>query len=356
MKDSLNKRIDTLIASTKLFPWLRETKEQIEPFDFSNEIILITGAAGSLGSELTKQLTLCKFHKLILVDFSETASYILLQDLKLESNETIFFELLDISKRHAVKAVFKKHKPTMVIHAAAYKHVPLLETNPYAAIQNNIFGTEILAELALEFSVKTFIFISTDKAVKPKNIMGMTKSVCEKRLEHYNCLNKTLFISARFGNIIGSNGSVLPLFKRQMEQHNSITITNAKASRYFMTKTKACQLILHLASFKRKASNIYTFQMGDAIRILDVANRLIDISSNTFPNISLEIKTLRPGEKTEESIISDNEILQNTHHPDIFQILPKEEKSNRKTAWPEVLEINLETSTTKIKSILKRFT
>jgi FlaA1/EpsC-like NDP-sugar epimerase len=252
MNISTTNQIKLLLKDSGLFPFIGKSKKIVSNFNFNNETILITGAAGSIGSELVKQLIDNNYKKLILVDIAESPLYSLIKDLEFKNTGKIDFIILNIKNKKSIKQLFKKHKPTLVFHTAAYKHVPLMENNPYEAIKLNIFGTKLLAKLSVKHKVKKFIFISTDKAVNPISVMGMSKYIAEKHLKYLSLKEKTEFIITRFGNIIGSNGSVLPLFKKQLETGNAITVTSKTISRYFINKYKACHLILEIASSKKK--------------------------------------------------------------------------------------------------------
>lgn len=312
--------IDELLYDSDLFPHKAKKQNNSTSYNFKDDIILITGAAGSIGSGLSKQLIHSPFKKLILVDIAESPLYALIKTLEFEDTSKIEFILLDITKQDSITKLFEKHKPTLVFHTAAYKHVPLMESNPLRAIELNILGTKLLADLSCTFNVKKFIFISTDKAVNPVNIMGLTKRLAENYLNTLNLKSNTVFVSTRFGNILGSNGSVVPLFKEQMELGKPITLTDYNITRFFICKHKACNLILKLASSKNYDYNLYTFNMGEPVKIADLIERLSLICKNEAKTKDIKIIGLRAGEKLHEDIIASNEELIQTEHSDIFAV------------------------------------
>jgi FlaA1/EpsC-like NDP-sugar epimerase len=327
---------------------------QADTFDFTEETILITGAAGSIGSGITKQLLTCKFKTLILVDNAESPLYYLIKDLEIEDTENIEILSTDIRDESAMNWLFETFKPTLVFHAAAYKHVPLMEDNPYEAIRLNILATQILGDLSLLHKTKKFIFISTDKAVNPINVMGMTKYVAESYLKTLNSKSNTSFAIARFGNIFGSNGSVVPLFMKQIDSGVPITVTNRRTSRYFISKNKACNLILKMATFKKSDPCIFTFNMGKAIKILDLAEIIADKYPGNYQKESLiKITNLRPGEKIHEELTTKNEILKPTIDPDIFSVFPKRKLDSKSIRFDIFKKISPIQKPSEIKSILK---
>lgn len=286
------------------------------------KVILITGAAGSIGSELARQALPFSPSKLILLDQAETPLHDL--ELELEKFSNVEIVVADICNEARMRKVFESFRPEVVFHAAAYKHVPLMEDNPYEAVNTNIFGTRILANLSVEFEVGKFVFISTDKAVNPTNIMGATKRIAElytQSLNHKLSLeNKdhTLFITTRFGNVLGSNGSVIPLFKKQIEQGGPVTVTHPDINRYFMTIPEACQLVLE-AGAMGSGGEIFIFDMGESVKIIDLAKRMIELSG-FVPNKDIEIvfTGLRPGEKLREELLASKENTIGTYNPKIM--------------------------------------
>lgn len=285
--------------------------------DVNNKIILVTGAAGSIGSEISRQLSTYKYKKLILIDQAESPLYDLQQELK--DKENIISIVGDVRDYDRMKYIFEKFPPDNVFHAAAYKHVPLMEDNPYEAVKINISGTKNIANLAVDFNVDRFVMISTDKAVNPTNIMGATKRIAEM---YIGCLSQrnssTKFTTTRFGNVLGSNGSVIPLFKRQISEGGPLTVTHKEITRYFMTIPEACQLVLE-ASTMGKGGEIYIFDMGKAIKIFDVAKKMIQLSGLKYPkDIDIKITGLRPGEKLYEELLASSENTKATYHEKIM--------------------------------------
>lgn len=356
MNTSTANHIDDLLCDSGLFPFKKYDQKKLETYDFSKEVILISGAAGSIGSELSKQLMSCKFKKLILIDIAESPLYNLIKELEFEDTSKICFKLLDITDSIGLEAVFETYKPSLIFHTAAYKHVPLMEHNPYGAVKLNILGTKLIADLSFKFQVKKFVFISTDKAVNPIGIMGMSKRIGEKYLNFLNTKKRTVFQITRFGNILGSNGSVVPLLKKQLESGSPITITDSATSRYFISKIKACQLILCIASFDHTLSNTFTFNMGKPIRITHIVDRLVLFYKGTIENPEIKLTSLRSGEKLHEDIISNNEKLVPTSNQDILFILSKNKpNSDKDIDFTKLKNVTPYITNSKIKSILKSY-
>lgn len=287
--------------------------------DIEGRTVMVTGAAGSIGSELVRQLRLFNPRKILLIDQAESAMY----DLELElKEEHSFFDFLpiisDITNRERMRAIFALHKPEMVFHAAAYKHVPMMEDNPCEAAFNNILGTKVIADLAVDFGVEKFVMVSTDKAVRPTNVMGTTKRIAEMYIQSLNEHCNTSFITTRFGNVLGSNGSVIPRFKKQIEEGGPVTVTHPDITRYFMTIPEACQLILE-AGTMGNGGEIFIFDMGEPVKIVDLAKKMINLSGLLL-NKDIEIKFtgLRPGEKLYEELLRDGENDMPTYHPQIM--------------------------------------
>lgn len=293
--------------------------EKIEQ-GLKNKVILVTGAAGSIGSEIARQLTRFNPDMLILVDQAETPSFYLQEELK-KLNPKCNYKVIigDVTRLEVMDHIFKRYQPTIVYHAAAYKHVPIMEVHPHEAFRVNVGGTKNIADLSIKYGVENFVMVSTDKAVNPTNVMGATKKICELLVHAYSTRTdiKTKFITTRFGNVLGSNGSVIPLFNRQIADGGPVTITHPDITRYFMTIPEACQLVLE-AGFMGNGGQIYVFDMGEPIKILDIAHNLIRLSG-LEPDVDIKIKFmgLRPGEKLYEELFSDGEIMLPTHNPKI---------------------------------------
>ncbi|MFS4481920.1 polysaccharide biosynthesis protein [Hyunsoonleella sp. 2307UL5-6] len=286
--------------------------------EFDGETVLVTGAAGSIGSELVKQLANFNLKKLILVDQAESALYDVQQDLKRDGKYNYIAIVADIRDGLRIDTIFQQEKPTMVFHAAAYKHVPLMEKSPYEAIKINVNGTKLLADTASRYNVKKFVFVSTDKAVNPTSVMGATKRMAEMYISCLQKESKTKFITTRFGNVLGSNGSVIPLFKKQIEKGGPLTLTHKEITRYFMTIPEAAQLVLE-AGTMGKGGEIFIFDMGESVKIYDLAKNMIKLSGLSFPeDINIEITGLRPGEKLYEELLANGENTLSTYHKKIL--------------------------------------
>jgi len=268
----------------------------------AGKVVLITGAGGSIGSELSRQVTLFGAKKIILLDHSEYNLYQITEELQ---SENIVSVLLNIRDKKALEKIYKQYLPDLVLHAAAYKHVPLCEENIESAVQNNIFGTKNVIDLAIKYEVEKFLLISTDKAVRPTNVMGTTKRVCEL-YAHSVSSKKTEIVAVRFGNVLGSSGSVIPKFRKQIELGENITVTHPEITRYFMLIPEACQLVLQAASIA-KGGELFILDMGEPIKIVDLAERMIELSGNR--EIKIEFIGLRQGEKLyEELLINDSDL------------------------------------------------
>ncbi|WP_380935657.1 polysaccharide biosynthesis protein [Sphingobacterium bambusae] len=286
--------------------------------ELHDRVILVTGAAGSIGSELARQIGRVNYKKLILLDQAESPLYDLQQTIHLQQPEYASFVVGDVRDHIFMKRIFEKYRPTVIFHAAAYKHVPLMEENPYEAIWTNVYGSRIMADLAMEFEAYKFVMISTDKAVNPTNVMGASKRAAEIYINSCNARSKTNFIITRFGNVLGSNGSVIPLFEKQMERGGPLTLTHPDITRYFMTIPEACQLVLEAGTMGH-GGEIFVFDMGKSIKIMDLAKRMIKLKGYRYPqDIDIKIVGLRPGEKIFEELLADNENTINTHHPKIM--------------------------------------
>lgn len=286
-----------------------------------NQTILITGAAGSIGSELVRQVMNFQPGCMVLIDQAESSLFDLQSEIKgkLPTIKT-FFIVGNVTDHYRMRKIFLKHHPDIVFHAAAYKHVPLMETHPYEAIKCNIGGIKVIADLAIEYEVKKFVMVSTDKAVNPTNVMGATKRVCEIYIQSLSQIEnmKTHFITTRFGNVLGSNGSVIPLFKKQISQGGPVTVTDKNINRYFMTIPEASQLVLE-AGFMGKGGEIFLFDMGQPVQIYDLAEKMILLSGYTpHKDIQIEIIGLRPGEKLFEELLSTSEEAMPSFHNKIL--------------------------------------
>jgi FlaA1/EpsC-like NDP-sugar epimerase len=286
--------------------------------EFKGETVVVTGAAGSIGSELVKQLAAYDVKHLILIDQSESPLYDLQQEL-IQNNKHNFTSIVaDIRDGLRIDGIFQEYKPTMVFHAAAYKHVPLMEASPYESIKINVNGTKILADISSRYNVKKFVFVSTDKAVNPTSVMGATKRMAEMYISCLQKESKTKFITTRFGNVLGSNGSVIPLFKKQIENGGPLTLTHKDITRYFMTIPEASQLVLE-AGTMGKGGEIFIFDMGESVKIYYLALNMIKLSGLRFPeDIDIKITGLRPGEKLYEELLANGENTLTTYHKKIL--------------------------------------
>jgi FlaA1/EpsC-like NDP-sugar epimerase len=281
-----------------------------------DKVVMITGAAGSIGSEIVRQVARFTPLRMILVDYAETP----LHDLELEclasfKGTAIDFILGNICNVLRMRSLFEQYRPEIIFHAAAYKHVPVQEAHPGEAIFTNVHGTRVMADLAMEFSVQKFIMISTDKAVNPTSVMGASKRIAEIYCQAMNKLNKTCFITTRFGNVLGSSGSVIPLFRQQIEKGGPVTVTHPEVTRFFMTIPEACRLVLEAGALG-KGGEIFIFDMGKPVRIIDLANRMIQLSGlEPGKDILIEFTGMRPGEKLYEELLNLQENTLPTHHP-----------------------------------------
>lgn len=285
--------------------------------EVKDKIIFVTGGAGSIGSEIVRQLCNYKCKSLIIIDQAESALYDLQQELKQKGYHNFVPLVADVRDKNRMNSVFQEHKPDMVFHAAAYKHVPLMEYNSYEAIKINIAGTKTIADLALNHEVDKFVLISTDKAVNPTNVMGASKRIAEIYASCMQQEHKTKFITTRFGNVLGSNGSVIPLFRKQIENGGPITLTHKEITRYFMTIPEASQLVLE-AGAMGKGGEIFIFDMGESVKIYDLAKNMIKLSGLSYPeDIDIKITGLRPGEKLYEELLANGENTLPTYHKKI---------------------------------------
>ncbi len=293
--------------------------------DLQGKVILISGACGSIGSELVRQITKYMPKQLVLLDQAETPLHYLESEcFELYPKVDMEFIIVDICNEARMEKIFSHFLPEIVFHAAAYKHVPMMENNPSEAIVNNVLGTKIMADLSLKYGVRKFIMISTDKAVNPTSVMGASKRIAEIYVQALNQKNSTRFITSRFGNVLGSNGSVIPLFKSQIEKGGPLTITHPDITRFFMTIPEACQLVLE-ASVIGKDGEIFIFDMGNSVKIVDLAKKMIKLSGLTLgKDIQIKFTGLRPGEKLYEELLNKEENTLPTHHPLILIAKVKE--------------------------------
>ena len=324
----------------------------IEQYD--NNVILITGAAGSIGSEIARKASLYNYKKLILVDNSESALYDIQQEFQQQDLKNIEAIVADVRNRTRIDQIFNQYKPKIVFHAAAYKHVPLMENNPYEAVNVNIMGTKNVADMAVMHSVNKFVLISTDKAVNPTNVMGASKRIAELYVSCLKGKGQTKFITTRFGNVLGSNGSVIPLFKKQIEKGGPLTVTHKDITRYFMTIPEACQLVLEAAAMGN-GGEIFVFDMGEPVKIFNLAVNLIILSGLRYPeDIDIKITGLRPGEKIYEELLADGENTKKTYHEKIMIAKSKHiEKIHVENQIKKLIKITSLTQPLEIVSLIK---
>ncbi|PKA96778.1 FlaA1/EpsC-like NDP-sugar epimerase [Flavobacteriaceae bacterium MAR_2009_75] len=283
-----------------------------------NKVVLVTGGAGSIGSEIVRQVCTYNYKSLIIIDQAESALYDLQQELKQNGFHNFIPIVGDVRDKNRLNNLFQEHRPDIVFHAAAYKHVPLMEYNSYEAIKINIAGTKVVADLSMSHGVEKFILISTDKAVNPTNVMGATKRIAEMYVSCMQQHGKTKFITTRFGNVLGSNGSVIPLFKKQIDKGGPLTVTHADVTRFFMTIPEASQLVLE-AGAMGDGGEIFIFDMGESVKIYDLAKNMIKLSGLKYPeDIDIKITGLRPGEKLYEELLANGENTMPTYHRKIM--------------------------------------
>ncbi len=287
--------------------------------ELKDKVIIVTGAAGSIGSGLIREISSFKPSLLILIDQAESALYDLQIEL-LKDFPSIHFEFIvgDICNEKRMQKIIAQFLPQIIFHAAAYKHVPLMEENPVEAVENNVVGTKVIATLAHDFKVDKFVMVSTDKAVNPANVMGASKRIAELFVQSLNSKSETKFITTRFGNVLGSNGSVIPLFQRQIEMGGPVTVTDERITRFFMTIPEACQLVLE-AGTMGNGGEIYVFDMGESVKIIDLAKKMISLNGLELDkDIEIKVTGLRPGEKLYEELLANEENTLLTHHSKIL--------------------------------------
>lgn len=284
----------------------------------TGKTILVTGAGGSIGSEICRQVMKYKPGKIVLLGHGENSIYNIEMEMRVTYKDVVEIttEIADVQDRNKIFEIMKKHQPYIVYHAAAHKHVPLMERNPEEAVKNNIFGTKNVAEAADTFKVNTFVMVSTDKAVNPTNVMGATKRFAEMLVQHLAAVSvNTRFVAVRFGNVLGSRGSVIPLFKKQIQKGGPVTVTHPDMIRYFMTIPEASRLVIQAGTLA-KGGELFVLDMGDPVKIVDLAKNLITLSGYSIEEIGIKFTGLRPGEKMYEELLNESEI-----HPE--QIFPK---------------------------------
>ena len=281
----------------------------------SGKTVMVTGGGGSIGSELCRQIARCGPKQLIIVDIYENNAYDIQQEL-IKNYPSLDLKVLIASVRDAIRMreIFEDYRPEFIYHAAAHKHVPLMEESPKEAIKNNVFGTLNMAKLANEYNIKRFLLVSTDKAVNPTNVMGASKRMCEMIIQTFNTHSETEFVAVRFGNVLGSNGSVIPLFQKQIREGGPVTVTHPDIIRYFMTIPEAVSLILQAGTFA-KGGEIFVLDMGDPVRIVDLAENMIRLSGlKVGTDIEIVYTGLRPGEKLYEELLMGEEGLKETEN------------------------------------------
>ena len=309
-------KINELLERTPI-----KIKNELVESRIRSKVVLVTGAAGSIGSELARQILRLSPKELILLDQAETPLFDLEQELKhFRSRSSVHYVLGDVSNGDNMRRVFKQYRPEYVYHAAAYKHVPIIESNPLEALRVNVFGTRNMAMLAFEFNVSNFVLISTDKVVNPTSFMGVSKRLAEIYVQSLGKYTKncTRFITTRFGNVLGSNGSVIPIFEKQIAAGGPVTVTHPEMKRFFMTIPEACELVLE-AGVMGHGGDILVFDMGEQVQIVDVARKMIKLSGlEPGKDVEIVFSGLRPGEKLYEELFSDQEENLPTHHPKIM--------------------------------------
>ncbi len=349
---SFDKWVDGKLSTSQIQDIKIEDLLGRQPITLSNEnvsreicdkVVLVTGAAGSIGSEICRQAMLYQPKQLIMLDQAESPLY----DFQFEMNNTVQFKemkdrmafvITNVKDPVRMREVFEKYHPQVVFHAAAYKHVPFMEENPYEAVYVNVFGTKLVADLATEYGVEKFVMISTDKAVNPTNVMGATKRIAEIYTQSRQ--GQTKFITTRFGNVLGSNGSVVPLFRKQIEQGGPITVTDRRITRYFMTIPEACSLVLEAGAIG-EGGDIFVFDMGEKIKIWDLAEKMRKLAHR--PDVEIIETGLRPGEKLYEEVLANEENTIKTDNEKIMHAVVRKYETEEVDGMIEKLQTELET-------------
>jgi len=349
---SFDKWVDGKLSTSQIQDIKIEDLLGRQPITLSNEnvsreicdkVVLVTGAAGSIGSEICRQAMLYQPKQLIMLDQAESPLY----DFQFEMNNTVQFKemkdrmafvITNVKDPVRMREVYEKYHPQVVFHAAAYKHVPFMEENPYEAVYVNVFGTKLVADLAIEYGVEKFVMISTDKAVNPTNVMGATKRIAEIYTQSRK--GQTKFITTRFGNVLGSNGSVVPLFRKQIEQGGPITVTDRRITRYFMTIPEACSLVLEAGAIG-EGGDIFVFDMGEKIKIWDLAEKMRKLAHR--PDVEIIETGLRPGEKLYEEVLANEENTIKTDNEKIMHAVVRKYETEEVDGMIEKLQTELET-------------
>ncbi|WP_408008273.1 polysaccharide biosynthesis protein [Pseudalkalibacillus sp. A8] len=281
--------------------------------------VLVTGAGGSIGSEICRQVSKFNPEQLILLGHGENSIYTIEMELRESYGDSMEFVpiIADVQDRERIGKVMDKYRPSVVYHAAAHKHVPLMEANPHESIKNNVIGTKNVAEAASDAGVSTFVMVSTDKAVNPTSVMGATKRMAEMIVQHMDTVSNTRFVAVRFGNVLGSRGSVIPLFKKQIQKGGPVTVTHPEMVRYFMTIPEASRLVIQAGALAR-GGEIFVLDMGEPVKIVDLAENLIKLSGYSVDEIGIEFSGVRPGEKLFEELLGKNEVHKEQIYPKIY--------------------------------------
>jgi len=293
--------------------------------EVEGKTVLVTGAGGSIGSEICRQILKFSPSRLLLLGHGENSIYLIERELReLNLDVDLIPVIADVQDVERLREVFMKHSPHLVFHAAAHKHVPLMEANPHEAVKNNIYGTRNVAEMADEFGANRFVMISTDKAVNPTNVMGSTKRIAEMVVQNLAKTSQTKYAIVRFGNVLGSRGSVIPLFKAQIEKGGPVTVTHPDMTRYFMTIPEASRLVIQAGTLA-DGGEVFVLDMGEPVKIVDLARNMIKLSGFTEEQISIEFSGIRPGEKMFEELLKEGEVHPEAVYPKIFTGIVTEE-------------------------------